>query len=42
LGDFTIADIYAYMDALAAFKKGDEVKIVYLREGEKMNGKVKF
>ncbi len=42
LGDFTIADIYAYMNALAAFKKGDEVKVVYMREGEKMEGKVKF
>jgi aminopeptidase YwaD len=42
LGDFTIADIYAYMNALAAFKKGDEVKVVYMREGKKMEGKVKF
>ena len=42
LGDFTIADIYAYMGALAAFKKGDEVKVVYMRDGEKVEGKVKF
>jgi hypothetical protein len=42
LGDFTIADIYAYMNALAAFKKGDEIKVIFMRDGEKMEGEVKF
>jgi C-terminal processing protease CtpA/Prc len=42
MGQFQIADIYAYMSALAAFKKGDEVKITYLREGEKKHTHVKF
>ena len=42
LGDFNIVDMYAYMNALAAFKKGDKAVIVYLREGNEMEGKVQF
>lgn len=42
IGDFVIADIYAYMNALSAFKKGDKVKIVYLREGEKRETELTF
>ena len=42
IGDFTIADIYAYMNALAAFKKGDKVKVVYMREGKKQVTELTF
>jgi aminopeptidase YwaD len=42
LGDFTIGDIYAYMGALAAFKKGDKVMVVYMREGKKMETNLQF
>ena len=42
LGDFTIGDIYAYMGALAAFKKGDKVLVVYMREGKKMETNIQF
>lgn len=42
MGEFEIVDIYAYMKALSAFKKGDEVKVTYLRDGEKKHTHVKF
>lgn len=42
IGDFAIADIYAYMNALSAFKKGDKVKVVYLRDGKKAETQVVF
>ena len=42
IGAFVIADIYAYMNALSAFKKGDKVKVVYMREGKKRETEVAF
>ena len=34
IGDFDVADIYAYMDALSKFNKGDTTKIVVNRGGK--------
>lgn len=42
MGEYEIVDIYAYMKALSVFKKGDEVKLTYLRDGEKKHTHVKF
>ncbi len=42
LGDFTIGDIYAYMNALASFKKGDKTTIKFSRDGKKMESKIQF
>lgn len=42
MGDQTIDDIYAYMDALSKYKKGDEIEIVFKRDGEEKSTTVKF
>jgi S1-C subfamily serine protease len=42
LGDFTIGDIYAYMEALASFKKGDKTSVVYMRDGKETEVKLQF
>ena len=34
IGDFEVKDVYAYMDALAQFKKGDTTKVVVRRGNE--------
>lgn len=42
LGDYVIDDIYGYMNALAAFKPGDEVTVTYLRDGKTLTTKATF
>lgn len=42
LGDYELADMQAYMQALAAFNKGDVVKLELLRGTEKRTLEVKF
>lgn len=42
LGDYELADMQAYMQALAAFNKGDVAKLELLRGGEKRSLEVKF
>lgn len=42
IGDFTIDDIYAYMGALGAFKKGDTTTIVYKRGDEDIEAEITF
>jgi hypothetical protein len=42
LGDSTIVDMMSYMRALSAFHKGDEAKVWYEREGQKLEAQVKF
>lgn len=42
IGDYSIDDIYAYMEALGRFKKGDKVSVVVMREGQKKNFEVRF
>ncbi len=42
LGDFKIEDIYAYMGALAAFKKGDKVAVAFIRNGEHKESEIQF
>ena len=42
LGDFTIGDIYAYMEALASFKKGDKTTVVYMRDGKESEANLQF
>ena len=42
IGDFTIDDIYAYMSALGAFKKGDSTTLVYLRDGKEIEASLTF
>lgn len=42
IGQITIDDIYAYMRALGAHKKGDTTTLVYLRDGEEIETEVTF
>lgn len=42
IGQITIDDIYAYMNALGAFKKGDTTTIVYKRDGEEIEAEITF
>lgn len=42
LGEVKVVDMNSYMKALGQYKKGDEADIEYLRNGEKLKGKVKF
>ena len=42
IGDFTIDDIYAYMGALGAFKKGDTTTIVYKRGDKEIEAEITF
>ena len=42
IGQITIDDIYAYMNALGAFKKGDTTTVIYQREGEEITTEITF
>ncbi|MEO5675214.1 MAG: M20/M25/M40 family metallo-hydrolase [Chitinophagales bacterium] len=42
LGDYTVTDIYAYMHALAAHKKGDTAPVKILRNSQEIQLKVTF
>ena len=42
IGALAIDDIYAYMTALGAFKKGDTTALVYLRDGEEVETEITF
>lgn len=42
MGDSTIVDMMSYMNALSAFKKGDETKVSYERDGQIIEVKVIF
>ena len=42
LGDSTVTDMMSYMRALSVFDNGDEAEITIMREGEKIETKVKF
>ena len=42
IGDIAIDDIYAYMTALGAFKKGDTTALVYVRDGKEVETEVTF
>ncbi|WP_296703937.1 M28 family peptidase [Algoriphagus sp.] len=42
MGDSTIVDMMSYMNALSAFKKGDETTVSYQRDGQKVDVKVVF
>ncbi|MBI5763908.1 MAG: M28 family peptidase [Planctomycetes bacterium] len=41
IGDKKITNVYEYMDALRQYKAGDEVPVTVLRDGKKINIKVK-
>jgi S1-C subfamily serine protease len=42
IGDIAIDDIYAYMTALGAFKKGDTTSISYSRDGNVIESEITF
>ncbi len=42
MGDHVIDDIYAYMEALSRFKKGDTVSVTVMRDGEKKTVELQF
>jgi len=42
LGDSSVVDMMSYMRALSAFQKGDEAKLWYERDGQKLEAQVKF
>ena len=42
IGDITIDDIYAYMTALGAFKKGDTTSLSYSRDDEVIESEITF
>ena len=42
IGPITIDDIYAYMNALGAFKKGDTTTLIYERDGEEITTEITF
>ena len=42
LGGKPVKDIYAYMEILGSFKKGDATEVVVLREDKEMKMKVQF
>lgn len=42
IGKFSIVDMYSYMDALAAFQKGDQTKVTYLRDGKEITADLQF
>lgn len=41
IGDKKVTNVYEYMDALRKFKPGDEIPVVVIREGKKIELKVK-
>ena len=42
IGTTTIKDVYNYMDSLAKINPGDEVEVIFVRNGESKTVKVKF
>jgi aminopeptidase YwaD len=42
LGDYPIASVEQYMQALSKFKKGDKTTVVYKRESEELSSPVEF
>lgn len=42
LGDFTVTDIYSYMEALSEYEKGDQIVVVIMRDGSEMNIEITF
>ena len=42
IGAIAVDDIYAYMTALGAFKKGDTTALVYVRDGEEVETEITF
>jgi Tol biopolymer transport system component len=42
IGTFEIKDVYSYMDCLAKTNAGDELEVIYIRNGETKTTKVKF
>ena len=42
IGAIVIDDIYAYMTALGAFKKGDTTALVYVRDGKEVETEITF
>lgn len=42
IGTFDIKDVYGYMEALAKITPGDEMEVIYVRDGETKTTKVKF
>tara|TARA_R100001143_G_scaffold63568_1_gene72037 strand:+ start:8373 stop:9626 length:1254 start_codon:yes stop_codon:yes gene_type:complete len=42
LGDFTVADIYSYMEGLSEYEKGDQVVVKIMRNGTEMNIEITF
>jgi Tol biopolymer transport system component len=42
IGTNTIKDVYNYMDSLAKINPGDEVEVIFVRNGESKTVKVKF
>lgn len=42
IGAIAIDDIYAYMTALGAFKKGDTTALVYVRDGKEVETEITF
>lgn len=42
VGSVDVKDIYAYMEALGKYAKGDEVEVIYIRDGVQYTTRVKF
>ena len=42
LGEYSIDDIYSYMEALSKFEIGQEILVVVLRDGEQIEFKVQL
>lgn len=42
IGDCKITEVYSYMDCLTKFNAGDEVNVVFTRNGESKTVKIKF
>lgn len=42
LGDFTVTDIYSYMEALSEYEKGDQIVVIIMRDDTEMNIEITF
>lgn len=42
LGDYTVTDIYSYMEALSVYEKGDQIVVVIIRDDSEMNIEITF
>ncbi|MFQ5807122.1 MAG: M28 family peptidase [Phycisphaerae bacterium] len=42
IGEYTISDMYSYMDTLKNFKAGDEVEVIVERDGKQVTLKIKL